>query len=98
MGEKLGLQLNVIEGLDEGYVASQPIKYARYFFFGPTKNPEISGLTYSPLREIQNFNLSFAGNSLTTVLNVSSTTWNDEEISLLPKIPPFFNTLFNNVE
>ena len=74
-GEQLGLQLNVVEGLAPGSSdAATPITYVRYFFFGPTKNPEISGLTYSPLREVQSFGLNFSGNSLTTVLNVSSTT------------------------
>jgi len=97
--EQLGLQLNVVEGLAEyNSDTAAPIKYARYFFFGPTKNPDVSGLTYSPLRDIQTFGLSFTGDSLTTVLNVQSTTWNDQEIGLLPTVPPFFNALFTNAQ
>lgn len=98
MAEELGLQLAIAEGLapkESGeYGPGEPIKYARYFFFIPTKNPDVSGLTYSPLRDIQTFSLSFSGESLTTVLNVKSTTWEDEEIGLIPSVPPFFQSLF----
>lgn len=96
VAETLGLQLNIVEGLEEfdKNNPGAPLKYAKYFFFGPTKNPEISGLTYSPLRDIQSFGLNFSGDSLTTVLNIKSTTWNDEEISVFPTIPSFFNALF----
>ena len=98
MAEELGLQLAIAEGLEpreEGpYSPGEPIKYARYFFFIPTKNPDVSGLTYSPLRDIQTFSLSFSGESLTTVLNVKSTTREDEEIGLIPTVPPFFQSLF----
>ena len=73
LGKSLGLQLNVVEGL-ENVDSAAPIHYIRYFFFGPTKNSDVSTLTYSPLRDIQNFSLSFSGDSLTTVLNVNSTT------------------------
>jgi hypothetical protein len=85
LGDLLGLQLNVIEGLkytpsDETETSSvdptilKPLQYTRFFFFGPTKNNETTGLTYSPLRDIQDFSLSFSGEALTTVLNVKSTT------------------------
>lgn len=96
VAETIGLQLYIAEGLasfDENNPGA-PIKYARYFFFGPTKNPDITGLTYSPLRDIQSFGLSFSGDSLTTVLNIKSTTWNNEEIGVFPIIPPFFNAFF----
>lgn len=96
VAETLGLQLSVVEGLESFNQArpGDPIKYAKYFFFSPTKNPEVSGLTYSPLRDIQSFGLNFSGDSLTTVLNIKSTTWNDEEIGVFPTLPSFFNTLF----
>lgn len=100
LGEVLGLQINVVEGLME-YDSNNPeapIKYVKYFYFGPTKNTEVSGLTYTPLRDVQTFGLSFSGDSLTTVLNINSTTWNDEEISVFPTLPPFFNALFNRIE
>jgi len=65
-----------VEGLESFNPArpGDPIRYAKYFFFSPTKNPEVSGLTYSPLRDIQSFGLNFSGDSLTTVLNIKSTT------------------------
>jgi len=96
VAETLGLQLSVVEGLENFNPArpGDPIRYAKYFFFSPTKNPEVSGLTYSPLRDIQSFGLNFSGDSLTTVLNIKSTTWNDEEISVFPTLPSFFNALF----
>ena len=96
VAETLGLQLNVVEGLEsfDKNNPGAPLRYARYFFFGPTKNPEVTGLTYSPLRDIQSFGLSFSGDSLTTVLNIKSTTWNDEEIGVFPVLPSFFNSLF----
>lgn len=98
--ETLGLQLKVVEGLAEydSSLPGNPIRYIRYFFFAPSKNPEASGLTYSPLREIQDFGLSFSGDSLTTVLNVNSTTWEDQEIGLIPTVPAFFNSLFMDPE
>ena len=88
----LDLQLNIIEGLKESTSFEseennkKPIEYIRLFYFGPTKNPETTGLTYSPLRDVQNF----SGDALTTVLNIHSTTNEDEEISVFPKMPHFF--------
>ena len=73
MAEQLGLQLFVVEGYSSETTDGAYI-YKRYFYFGPTKNPEASGLTYSPKQDIKDFSLSFSGDSLTTVLNVNSTT------------------------
>ena len=99
-GDQIGLQLFVVEGLADFDAENpgKPIKYKKFFYFGPTKNPDVSGLTFSPLRDVQSFALDFSGDSLTTVLNIQSTTWNDQEIGLFPDIPPFFNALFNNKE
>ena len=72
----LGLQLFVVEGYYKPAedVPAGKVIYRRFFYFGPTKNPETTGLTYSPLRDVQNLNLTLSGNSLATVLNISSTT------------------------
>ena len=89
LGDTLGLQLNIIEGFKR-INAHEPIQYVRLFYFGPVKNSDTSGLSYSPLREVQNFSLNFKGESLTTVLNVKSITVGDEEIGLFPAMPSFF--------
>lgn len=96
LADQLGLQLNVVEGYDSTESTAGVIVYRRFFFFGPVKNPETTGLTYSPSKDVQAFNLSFSGDSLTTVLNVKSTTWEDEEIGLFPKIPTFISSAIMN--
>ncbi len=90
--ETLGLQLFTVEGYSEETTTGKVV-YNRFFYFGPTKNPDVSGLTYSPKQEIQNFGLNFSGDSLTTVLNVKSTTWEDEEIGIFPKMPHIIQSI-----
>ena len=97
MADQLGLQLAVTEGISIDSQIDKTVLYKKFFYFIPTKNPEPSGLTYSPLRDIQTFSLSFSGDSLTTVLNVKSTSWEGQEIGLLPSIPAFFNTIFMDI-
>ena len=93
LADQIGMQLVVIEGPSNNESDGEPIIYNRYFFFAPSQNPEVSGLTYSPLRDVQNFSLSFSGDSLTTVLNVKSTTWEDEEIGLIPNLPTIISSV-----
>jgi hypothetical protein len=40
--------------------------------------------------------MSQTGSALTSVLNVSSTTRNDEEIGMLPGISPFFKNIIED--
>lgn len=68
--------------------------FDRFFWLEPLKNNQRVGLTYSPRRDIQSFDLTHGGQSLTTMLNVQGPTYNDEIITLIPDIPLFFHNYF----
>lgn len=68
----------------------------QYFWFAPIKNDHYTGLKYAPESNVQQFSMSQTGNALTSVLNVSSTTRNDEEIGMIPSISPFFKNLIED--
>ncbi len=74
------------------------LKYNKYFWFEPKKNQDVSGLSYSPKSNISNFALNFAGDNLTTILNVNNNEVGDDLITLLPTVPAVFNTLFQSTE
>ena len=92
LAEELNMQVVVFEHLNEDF------SLARYFWFEPQKNDKRIGLTYSPNRNIQNFGLTHKGESLTTILNVNGTTYDDELITLIPSIPSFWGTYINSAE
>lgn len=73
-------------------------EFHQFFWFEPKKNDCRIGLTYDPNTSIKSFGLSHKGESLTTILNVSGPTYNDEIITLLPELPPFFFRYFNSKE
>ena len=91
IAETLGLMLNVYE-----HQTSDNQQFRKYYWVGPDKLEKNSGLYYSPNLDIQNFSFSQAGESLVTVLNVSGPTIDDEIITLIPDIPPFFLQYFNS--
>lgn len=64
-----------------------------YFWVEPKQNDKRLGLEYSPMQSIKNFELTHKSDSLTTVLNVVGPTVNEEVISLIPSIPPFFTNV-----
>lgn len=68
--------------------------FIRYFWFEPKKNEKNADLKYSPNTNIQSFDFSHKGSSLTTILNVESNTFQDEVVSLIPEVTPFFSSLF----
>ena len=68
-----------------------------YFWFEPKKNDlRDSGLVYSPNTSIQSFGLTHSSKSLTSILNVQGPTYNDELITLIPDITPFFFRYFES--
>lgn len=92
LGEQYGLVLNVAERFVDSEIK-------RYFWYEPSKNNEITGLKYSPEKNINKFNFNINGNALTTILNVeSNTNTNDEIVSLIPAITPFFKQLFSSLK
>ena len=96
LGEQLGLMLNTATVLEEPETSAF-IKIKTYYWFEPSKNTKVSGLKYSPFRDIKDFNFSQDGTSLVTVLNVESRTLSsDEVVTALPTLSPFFTTLFNS--
>ena len=92
LAEHYDLQIRVFEHLN--------IKTGNaifYYWFEPKKNEKrVTGLQYSPKNGIQNFTLGHSGKSLTTVLNVQGPTYDDEVISLIPPVSPFFYQLFQS--
>lgn len=102
LGAEVGLMLNIFEHNTYNEEGIRTGKFVKYFWFEPTKKSErVSGLTYSPKQDIQDFSFSHAGDSLTTILNVeSSKTGSDteESVTLLPSIPTFFADYFESQE
>ena len=96
LGEQLGLMLNTATVLEEPETSAF-IKIKTYYWFEPSKNTKVSGLRYSPFRDIKDFNFSQDGTSLITMLNIESRTLSsDEVVTALPALSPFFTTLFNS--
>lgn len=96
LAEQLGFMLNVCEKTEKG--EDDRIYISSYFWLEPEKHEQVSGLKYSPYSSIQNFTFSHAGESLSTVLNVESNTFDDELITLLPEVPEFFIEYFESDE
>ena len=96
LAEQLGFMLNVCEKTEKG--GDDRIYISSYFWLEPEKHEQVSGLKYSPYSSIQNFTFSHAGESLSTVLNVESNTFDDELITLLPDVPEFFIEYFESDE
>lgn len=95
--EQVGLMINTREScIKEGN--TRTTRFKRYFWFEPEKHEDPSNLMYSPNSSIESFSFDHSGNSLTTVLNVESNEINDKIVSLLPEVPPFFNSLFMSEE
>lgn len=95
LGEELGLTIKTATVLLNPTESSY-VELETYFWYEPAKN-EVSGLYYSPFRDIQNFTFSQSGESLVTVLNVESRTLSsDEVVTAIPEVSPFFIKLFNS--
>lgn len=95
LAEQLGLMINVYEHLswhNTRWVAT------KYFWLEPIKHNEFNGIYYSPNNSIQSFGLSFAGDSLTTVLNVQTTDIGEETVGLFPSVPGFFVNYFASAD
>lgn len=93
LAETMGLMLNIYESQTENKQ-----QFRKYFWIGPDKQEKNNGLYYSPNLDIQNFSFSQAGDSLVTVLNVNGPIIDDEIITLIPEIPPFFLDYFMTKE
>ena len=93
LGEDLDLMLHTYEHWDQ-----KTHNYQLYFWYEPKQNQEVTGLQYSPKTQIASFGLDFAGDSLTTVLNVNSTTVGDDLVTLIPATPALFTNYFMSPE
>ena len=96
--ETVGMQIETYEQVFED-TRTHLTYISRYFWFKPLKDNinGISGYIYNPRKDIQDFNLSFNGENLTSILNVEGkTNSNDELISLLPELTPFFANVFSS--
>ena len=103
LGEQIGLVLNTATVLVEPEKNSVTklndnfITLVTYFWFEPSKKDLVSGLKYSPFRNVKTFNLSERSDSLVTALNINSRTLsNDEVITALPTVSPFFMSYFGS--
>lgn len=68
--------------------------FDQFFWVEPKQNDKRLGLEYSPAQSIKNFGLTHKGDSLTTVLAVNGPTIDDDIITLIPSVPPFFSNIF----
>ena len=92
--DRLDMHVRVYEHLVDTNNGSQLVGY---FWFEPKKNDlRDSGLVYSPNTSIQSFGLTHSSKSLTSILNVQGPTYNDELITLIPDITPFFFRYFES--
>lgn len=94
LGEKLDLMIHSCEIKQEG----NSNNYRQLFWYEPKQNQDVTGLKYSPKTQISNFGLDFAGDSLTTVLNVNSHELGDDLVTLIPKTPSIFTNFFMTKE
>ena len=103
IAKKIDMQLKTFEHArikvidydqDDNAITERTKYFDRFFWIEPLKNNQRVGLTYSPRRDIQSFDLTHNGQSLTTMLNVQGPTYNDEIITLIPDIPLFFHNYF----
>jgi len=97
LGESIGLSLNTATVTTTSDSTENFVELITYFWFEPSKKDVISGLKYSPFRNIKNFSLSQQSDSMITVLNINSRTLSsDVEITPLPSVSPFFSKCFNS--
>ena len=91
---RLDMQVRVYEHLKATKDGDQLVGY---FWFEPKKNDlRDSGLVYSPSTSIQSFGLTHSSKSLTSILNVQGPTYNDELVTLIPDVTPFFFRYFES--
>lgn len=88
LGDNLELMIHTHEGRNVNGT------YYQFFWYEPKQNQDVTGLKYSPKTQISKFSLDFAGDSLTTVLNVNSHQVGDELITLIPQTPAIFTNYF----
>lgn len=91
------LNANITLANDNGLVIKVNDQYKAYYFI-PQKNPEFSGLYYSPQVDVKSLDISQDAASLTTLLNVTGPTFDDSEVTLIPTITDFFYDLFSRDE
>ena len=91
------LNANITLANDNGLVIKVNDQYQIYYFI-PQKNPEFSGLYYSPQVDVKSLDISQDAASLTTLLNVTGPTFDDSEVTLIPTITSFFYDLFSRDE
>lgn len=91
------LNANITLANDNGLVIKVNDKYQIYYFI-PQKNPEFSGLYYSPQVDVKSLDISQDAASLTTLLNVTGPIFDDSEVTLIPTITNFFYDLFSRDE
>lgn len=94
LASRLDMHVRVYEHLK---ITKDGNQLVGYFWFEPKKNDlRDSGLVYSPNTSIQSFGLTHSSKSLTSILNVQGPTYNDELITLIPDITPFFFRYFES--
>lgn len=91
------LNANITLANDNGLVIKVNDQYEAYYFI-PQKNPEFSGLYYSPQVDVKSLDISQDAASLTTLLNVTGPTFDDSEVTLIPTITGFFYDFFSRNE
>lgn len=91
------LNANITLANDNGLVIKVNDQYQIYYFI-PQKNPEFSGLYYSPQVDVKSLDISQDAASLTTLLNITGPTFDDSEVTLIPTITNFFYDLFSRDE
>lgn len=65
-----------------------------YYWFETMKNSNWTGLSYTLDSTVSNFSISEKMDSFGSILNVTGGTVGDDQVTLLPKITPFFSGLF----
>lgn len=94
LGNELSFNLTTCDTFD-----AESKQQKSYFWFAPAHNDQISGLTYSPYKNIQSFSFGNSGEALTTVLNVEARKLSDDSlVTMLPEVNGFFTQYFLDTE
>lgn len=78
-----------------GYILD--INFANHTFsFIPSKSPMYKGYFFNPDLNLSSFSISTSSQSFITILDVTGPTIGDEEITLVPSIPPLIESWINS--
>ena len=98
LAEQLGLSIKTAERniKTEDDDLTRTIFYKMFLWLEPRYSTSTTNIKYSPKTDLQTLSLSQNGESISTIMNVESTVFQDEVVSLIPDVPDFFIKAIND--